>query len=163
MRALTLVVSLNLLLGPWLIWAQGEDDGKVTCGSVVKVQHQATRFRLHSHDIPYGSGSGQQSVTGFGGGDDNNCYWIVHGTEGEPCSQGEPIPKGRTIRLQHARTRRWLHSHFHRSPLSRNQEISAFGGDGDSDGGDEWMIEWDDRKKFWMRDMKVGAISTHIV
>ena len=46
---------------------------------MIKLQHFNTKYRLHSHDIPYGSGSGQQSVTGFEGGDDTNCYWIVHG------------------------------------------------------------------------------------
>jgi hypothetical protein len=54
---------------------------QVTCGSVIKVQHSATGALLHSHDITYGSGSGQQSVTGFSGGDDASSYWIVRGTE----------------------------------------------------------------------------------
>ncbi|KAI3686347.1 hypothetical protein L1987_80022 [Smallanthus sonchifolius] len=38
---------------------------KITYGSVIKLMHEKTKFRLHSHDVPYGSGSGQQSVTGF--------------------------------------------------------------------------------------------------
>ena len=54
---------------------------QVTCGSTVKVQHTATGHLLHSHDITYGSGSGQQSITGFPGGDDANSYWIVRGPE----------------------------------------------------------------------------------
>lgn len=37
---------------------------QVTCGSVVKLVNQAHKVRLHSHDVKYGSGSGQQSVTG---------------------------------------------------------------------------------------------------
>jgi hypothetical protein len=36
----------------------------VTCGSMIKLRHLATSFRLHSHQVAYGSGSGQQSVTG---------------------------------------------------------------------------------------------------
>lgn len=56
----------------------------MTCGSVIKVQHSATGALLHSHDITYGSGSGQQSVTGFAGGDDANSYWIVRGPEVGP-------------------------------------------------------------------------------
>ncbi|MCO5603417.1 hypothetical protein L7F22_057567 [Adiantum nelumboides] len=48
---------------------------EVTYGSVVKLMHDRTQYRLHSHEIPYGSGSGQQSVTGFGGVDDANSYW----------------------------------------------------------------------------------------
>jgi dolichyl-phosphate-mannose--protein O-mannosyl transferase len=37
----------------------------VTCGSVIKLQHVATEHRLHSHQVNYGGGSGQQSVTGL--------------------------------------------------------------------------------------------------
>ncbi|CAG9827207.1 unnamed protein product [Diabrotica balteata] len=36
----------------------------VTCGSVVKLLNTDYRVRLHSHDVKYGTGSGQQSVTG---------------------------------------------------------------------------------------------------
>ena len=32
----------------------------VTCGSVLKLQHVRTNVRLHSHEVSYGSGSGQQ-------------------------------------------------------------------------------------------------------
>jgi len=39
--------------------------------------HERTKFRLHSHEVPYGSGSGQQSVTGFPTGDDSNSYWVI--------------------------------------------------------------------------------------
>lgn len=31
--------------------------------------------RLHSHDVQYGSGSGQQSVTAVRDGDDVNSHW----------------------------------------------------------------------------------------
>lgn len=47
----------------------------VTCGSVVKLENEAKpKFRLHSHDIKYGSGSGQQSVTAVEN-QDTNSYW----------------------------------------------------------------------------------------
>lgn len=39
--------------------------------------HEKTKFRLHSHEVPYGSGSGQQSVTGFPDVDDANSYWVL--------------------------------------------------------------------------------------
>lgn len=32
----------------------------VTCGSVLKLVHSQSNHRLHSHDVKYGSGSGQQ-------------------------------------------------------------------------------------------------------
>jgi dolichyl-phosphate-mannose--protein O-mannosyl transferase len=42
--------------------------------------HERTKYRLHSHDVPYGSGSGQQSVTGFPNVDDANSYWVRNST-----------------------------------------------------------------------------------
>ena len=33
---------------------------QVTCGSVVKIANVESNDRLHSHDVKYGSGSGQQ-------------------------------------------------------------------------------------------------------
>nr|CAB3482662.1 unnamed protein product [Digitaria exilis] len=49
---------------------------EITYGSVIKLMHERTKFRLHSHDVPYGSGSGQQSVTSFPNVDDANSYWL---------------------------------------------------------------------------------------
>ena len=57
------------------------NGAQVTCGSVIKLQHANTGVNLHSHEISYGSGSGQQSVTGYTGGDDANDYWAVRGVE----------------------------------------------------------------------------------
>lgn len=113
--------------------------------------HERTRFRLHSHEVPYGSGSGQQSVTAFPSVDDSNSYWVCwwlillfwifywkikgqrfkHGSLqivrpllGSSSKQGDSISAGTIIRLQHMRTRKWLHSHLHASPISGNLEVS---------------------------------------
>nr|XP_011460865.1 PREDICTED: stromal cell-derived factor 2-like protein isoform X2 [Fragaria vesca subsp. vesca] len=48
---------------------------EITYDSVLKLMHERTKFRLHSHDMSYGSGSGQQSVTAFPNVDDANSYW----------------------------------------------------------------------------------------
>ncbi|KAH7441305.1 hypothetical protein KP509_03G033200 [Ceratopteris richardii] len=117
--------------------------------------HERTKYRLHSHDVPYGSGSGQQSVTAFGGVEDSNSYWIVKAPKDSTAQQGETIPNGATIRLQHMRTRKWLHSHLHPSPISGNAEVSGFGGDDESDTGDHWVLEIEGKGKLWMRDQKV--------
>ena len=37
----------------------------VTCKSVLKLVHTQSNIRLHSHDVKYGSGSGQQVTTPF--------------------------------------------------------------------------------------------------
>nr|XP_027061251.1 stromal cell-derived factor 2-like protein [Coffea arabica] len=87
-------------------------NGVITYGSVIKLMHERTKFRLHSHDVPYGSGSGQQSVTGFPNVDDSNSYWIVRPVSDTNAQQGDTIKGGTIIRLQHMRTRKWLHSHL---------------------------------------------------
>lgn len=54
---------------------------QVTCGSSIKLKHVSNpKFRLHSHQVSYSRGSGQQSVTAFPSSDDGQSYWIVHGT-----------------------------------------------------------------------------------
>lgn len=97
---------------------------EITYGTVLKLMHERTKFRLHSHDVPYGSGSGQQSVTGFPNVDDANSYWIVKPQPDTSAKQGDTIKSGTIIRLQHMRTRKWLHSHLHASPISGNLEVT---------------------------------------
>eukprot|EP00270_Netrium_digitus_P017226 TRINITY_DN628_c0_g1_i1.p1 TRINITY_DN628_c0_g1~~TRINITY_DN628_c0_g1_i1.p1 ORF type:complete len:234 (+),score=31.10 TRINITY_DN628_c0_g1_i1:53-703(+) len=130
---------------------------EVTVGSVIKLQHDRLKMRLHSHEVSYGSGSGQQSVTGFTGSDDSNGLWIVRCAIDKVCRQGDVIKSGSIIRLQHSRTRKWLHSHLHASPLTGNLEVSGYGSDEESDTGDHWRVEIESPKAggVWMRDQKV--------
>lgn len=60
--------SRPLILSIW--------SSQITYGTTLKLMHERTKFRLHSHNVPYGSGSGQQSVTGFPNVDDSNSYWV---------------------------------------------------------------------------------------
>jgi len=39
--------------------------------------------------------------------------------------QGDAIKSGTIIRLQHMRTRKWLHSHLHSSPITGNMEVTS--------------------------------------
>lgn len=117
--------------------------------------HERTRYRLHSHDIPYGSGSGQQSVTSFAGVEDANSYWVVKDAKNSSSLQGSTISHGAIFRLQHMQTRKWLHSHLHQSPITGNLEVSCFGGEGESDSGDLWMLEIDGKDSVWTRDQRV--------
>ena len=48
-----------------------------------------------------------------------------HVLQDAPCVQGAPVGSGTLIRLQHAATRKWLHSHHFSSPLSGNQEVRS--------------------------------------
>ncbi|KAH3891875.1 stromal cell-derived factor 2-like protein 1 isoform X1 [Dreissena polymorpha] len=111
----------------------------VTCGSSLKLLNTYHNVRLHSHDVKYGLGSGQQSVTAVESSDDHNSYWQVRAKTGTHCVRGQPIKSGQTIRLMHLQTRRNLHSHHFQSPLSHNLEVSPFGEDGE---GDEVISTW---------------------
>ena len=83
----------------------------VTSASIIKLANKGSGYRLHSHEINYGSGSGQQSVTGFPKGDDANSLFVV--STDQP--RGAPINCGQTIQLVHLKTGKRLHSH----PLQR--------------------------------------------
>lgn len=98
-------------------------------------------MRLHSHEVQYGTGSGQQSVTGVPNADDANSYWQVRGTENQACVRGEPIKCGQEIRLTHVNTKRNLHSHAFQSPLTSQQEVSCFGDNREGDSLDNWTIQ----------------------
>ncbi|KAM6464711.1 stromal cell-derived factor 2 [Liasis olivaceus] len=145
---------LLLVLGPGDAGEAGDGDaGAVTCGSVVKLLNPRHGVRLHSHDVRYGSGSGQQSVTGVTSVDDSNSYWRVRGKSSSVCERGTPVKCGQTIRLTHINTGRNLHSHHFTSPLSSNQEVSAFGEDGEGDFLDDWTVLCNGR--YWERKGEV--------
>ncbi|XP_020699008.1 stromal cell-derived factor 2-like protein [Dendrobium catenatum] len=153
------IAVLFLVLLPDRVWASDSSPigggVKITYGSVIKLMHERTKFRLHSHDISYGSGSEQQSVTGFPDADDSNSYWIVRPQLDSSARQGDVISHGTIIRLQHMTTRRWLHSHLHASPLSDNLEVSCFGGDDETETGDHWKLEIEGAGKIWKQDQRI--------
>ena len=113
---------------------RSESEGLVATGRGV---------RLHSHEVAYGGGSGQQSVTGFPSPGDPGSFWRVAGPPGEDCPQGTPVTSGRRIRLQHSGSGKWLHSHLIASPLSGRSflEVSAYGGPDQSNADDVWIVE----------------------
>ena len=139
-----------IILASWLQNVSAKPQA-VTCGSTVKLMNGHHKVRLHSHDVKYGSGSGQQSVTGTVIKEDVNSHWTIKGPDDKQfCMRGEPVECGQKIRLEHLSTHRNLHSHHFSSPLSSNQEVSAFGDNGRGDTGDVWtvMCEGD----YWTRD-----------
>ncbi|XP_043696289.1 stromal cell-derived factor 2-like protein [Telopea speciosissima] len=157
-----LVLALFLYVGidldqsaPSSASAAASEGVEITYGSVLKLMHERTNFRLHSHDVPYGSGSGQQSVTGFPSVDDSNSYWIAKPVLDSSAKQGDKIKAGTIIRLQHMRTRKWLHSHLHASPISGNLEVSCFGGEDESNTGDYWRLEIEGGGKTWKQNQRI--------
>ncbi|CAM0904930.1 unnamed protein product [Alopecurus aequalis] len=163
MAAASFALALLLYLGldfpeasPTQSYAAEPDTAvEISYGSAIKLMHERTKFRLHSHDVPYGSGSGQQSVTSFPNVDDANSYWIVRPQPDTSAKQGHTITHGTIIRLQHMRTRKWLHSHLHASPITGNLEVSCFGGEGESDTGDYWMLEIEGGGKTWRQNQRI--------
>ncbi|XP_077097729.1 stromal cell-derived factor 2-like protein 1 [Siphateles boraxobius] len=126
------------------------DSSYVTCGSLIKLMNTRHSVRLHSHDVKYGSGSGQQSVTGVDSAEDANSYWRIRGKPDRVCQRGVPIRCGEAIRITHMKTGRNLHSHHFSSPLSNHQEVSAFGENGEGDDLDVWSVQCS--ATYWERD-----------
>ena len=110
-------------------------------GMQLKLQHKRTGCRLHSHDFRYPGGTRQQQVTGFYGEDDND-WWRIKAAHGaaEPLA-GTHVKDGDVIRLQHVATGRNLHSHSLSvpSPVTNQQEVSAFG-TGGGDANCNWRV-----------------------
>ncbi|KAL9656611.1 hypothetical protein ABK040_002884 [Willaertia magna] len=150
--AIFLIFALFLLISLQIVKASDDDehitpqeetpqpkDILVTCGSIIKLKHNNLKCRLHSHQVKYGTGSGQQSVTCYPEEGDENSYWVVKGSyPQDSCPQGTVLKDKTIIRLQHAQTGGRLHSHLHASPLSRQQEVSCYEGE---DTGDNWFVE----------------------
>ena len=120
----------------------------VTCSSTIRLQNVSSRFFLHSMEAGYGSGSGQQVVTCHRSNTENGGLWTVKEADPETtpepvqCETGVPMTCGSTIRLEHMETGKNLHSHSeHRGPISRKNEVSGFGDDGEGDNFDNWLIE----------------------
>ena len=146
------------------------DSRYVTCGSAVKLTHIESGFFLHSGEYALNSGSGQQLVTSSADkGNGSASMWLVKEGMGanEPCKPGDKIPYGSKIRLQHAKTGKNLHSHHVHSPLTRQQEVTCYGSDGDGDTGDNWIVQpkvyiknaqyWERDTIVWMNHVDTGA------
>ena len=74
----------------------------------------------------------------------------------KPIYFSEPVPCGSSIRLKHANTKGYLHSHQHKSPLSGQQEVSCYDG---KDNGDNWKVQCvNSSDKSWIRENPVQLI-----
>ncbi|GMI05560.1 hypothetical protein TrVE_jg1870 [Triparma verrucosa] len=114
----------------------------LTCNSIIKLTHTATSFHLSSAEINWGSGSGQQSVTATSNPSSSESMWIISEADDSTaaCPAGRPVECNSKVRLTHLLTGKNLHSHNFRSPLTNQQEVSAFGTDGVGDSSDDWKI-----------------------
>ncbi|CCD65180.1 MIR domain-containing protein [Caenorhabditis elegans] len=160
MPKLPLLLSFPLLFFASFAYA---DEDFVTCYSVLKFINANDGSRLHSHDVKYGSGSGQQSVTAVKNSDDINSHWQIFPALNAKCNRGDAIKCGDKIRLKHLTTGTFLHSHHFTAPLSKqHQEVSAFGSEAESDTGDDWTVicngdEWLESEQFKLRHAVTGS------
>ena len=68
---------------------------------------------------------------------------MKEGTNRPQCDIGKPVACNDIIRLEHVDTRKNLHSHLFKAPLSGNQEVSGYGDDqGNGDTGDNWQVSF---------------------
>eukprot|EP00123_Amoebidium_parasiticum_P009554 comp19549_c0_seq1/m.22916 comp19549_c0_seq1/g.22916 ORF comp19549_c0_seq1/g.22916 comp19549_c0_seq1/m.22916 type:complete len:212 (-) comp19549_c0_seq1:29-664(-) len=165
MHVNTFLSTLVVLTAPFVATAADAEKPApgfefVTCGSTIKLTHRPTAYKLHSHDVKYGSGSGQQTVTGMWLKDDINSYWLVKGAHDKPCVRAFPIKCGDTIRLTHVTTKKNLHTHLFTAPMSGHQEVSAFGDNGVGDGGDNWVATCSTGKWKRMEDVALKHVDT---
>ena len=125
---------LALFATPAFAWDDDDDDpgqrrrrglrGRDVRGARSSSSTRGRKRGCTRTTIAYGSGSGQQSVTGFPETTDANSYWqVLHAHGAEPCRFGTEIANGAIVRLLHINTKKWLHSHLHKSPITGNQEV----------------------------------------
>lgn len=121
-----------------------DDDLYITCGSAIKLAHTERNggtYYLNSGGHRINAGSGQQLVTSSPDSNQASSLWLVKEADNAAvCTPGKPIAFGTKIRLTHVETGTNLHSHAVRSPLSNQQEITAYGQDGAGDSGDNWIV-----------------------
>jgi len=97
---------------------------------------------LHSHVQTYPEGSGQQQVTCYHHKDSNN-EWNIQKLVGvaEP-EDIQSVKHGDVVRLVHDQTKRNLHSHSIKAPVTNSQwEVSAYGNNETQDPNDAWIVE----------------------
>jgi len=110
----------------------------------IRLKHFATSMLLSSPSQSYchpGS-SGQQMVVGSAH-KNTETVWLVKGKHGSGDSYpaGEAVKHGDLIRLEHISSRKNLHSHNAPSPLTKQQEVTAFGAVGTGDENDDWQLD----------------------
>ena len=127
---------------------------EIKCGDTLRITHVATGAHLHSHPYNYGHPrtSGQQQVTAYQGTDYND-LWIVQS------SCGAAVKNGDQIKLEHAVTKRRLHSHPNiPAPITQaQQEVTGWGGGTTTDKNDLWKVEVEGGGA-WTTDKQVRLI-----
>ena len=132
-----------------------ETNPQVCYGDKIRLQHCATNLLLRSVPVLYShqGGSGQQ-IVGASNLEDANSVWEVRPPNGEDDSAktGQPVRHGDVVRLLHVETKRNLHSHTSISPITNQQEVTAYGTNGIGNESDNWIVDLNE-PGVWQRDV----------
>ncbi|XP_065660572.1 protein O-mannosyl-transferase 2 isoform X3 [Hydra vulgaris] len=133
--------------------------GELAYGAVVTLKNYKTAgVLLHSHHhlYPKEHPPEQQQITGYSHKDSNN-DWMIH-KPNKLYNESDPVEyvyDGDLVVLQHVMTKRNLHSHREKAPISKNlQQVSGYGENGVGDANDYWRIE------IYKNPGKNGRVST---
>jgi len=125
---------------PCLPLASAEPERPVRLGDELVLGHVWTGRVLHAA-AGRTPGSGQQPVDAAPVLDDESRWLLTARHTGAP-QPGRAVTTGDVVRLRNVVSRRNLHSHpTHRSPVSDEQEVTAFGEAGVGDAHDDWRVE----------------------
>lgn len=141
-----------------------QTTAQVGYGSRVSIRHVNTRGGyLHSHNHVYPTGSKQQQITLYPHLDTNN-EWLI-----EPYNRSIPeefvqLKDGDKVRLVHVNSKRRLHSHDEKPPVSERdwqKEVSCYGYDGfGGDANDDWIFEVVKHKTKGIAQKEIRSIET---
>jgi len=104
----------------------------------------------HYHLYPEGVGARQQQVTSYAHKDDNNKFLVKKWNEEPPppftpawdAMDIEYVKHGDLVRLEHAISRRNIHTHHEPAPVSKKQyQVTGYGENGTGDANDVWRVE----------------------
>lgn len=125
---------------PPLPLASAEPSRPVRIGDELVLGHVWTGRVLHA-SAGRTPASGQQPVDAASTLDDAARWLLTARHTGAP-DAGRAVTTGDVVRLRNVAGRRNLHSHAtHRSPVSDEQEVTAFGEGGIGDANDDWRVE----------------------
>lgn len=118
----------------------------VAYGSVITLKNNdigGGYLHSHFHLYPEGVGARQQQVTAYTHKDSNN-EWMIKNINEEPHKDDNKtviVRNGDLIRLEHLTTRRNLHSHKERAPVTKKHyQVTCYGEDGVGDANDIWQV-----------------------
>jgi dolichyl-phosphate-mannose--protein O-mannosyl transferase len=83
-----------------VVFCKSKDHEKVTYGSAIKLTNLDNGYKLHSQDLQYATGSGQQTITGYPDSDDPNSLFVVQAEFGQEFVRGQPVKCNSIIRFE---------------------------------------------------------------